>query len=294
MRQKSSNPPAFADGSRADGRRRLARQKVRGDGGEVLVFELGGSVHPAHRCIVDRAFEFGERGPRLRQALRKICSIQKHRIVAREILAVVLEHGQAVLVELGVGRVDVDRVDLVTRNGFISEPVIEAARCVEGQLVRALQSGPAVGAPDEFLRQSEPHVGMRLEVGQPHDIPGTRIVGAHRQCVGIVETQRNRDRQPHGRQLGVEFGERRNAVEFQDFLGDRARVFGVDVDAAGRERVQYDGRIAQSLAVRRACLAGGLSGLPQDLAQDVRLGEALGADAERRCCKRDRGAGRTR
>ena len=132
---------------------------------------------------------------------------------------------------------------------------------------------------------------MRLEIGQPRDVPSSRVVGAHRQRVGIVEAQRHRDGEPHRRELGVELGQRRHAVELQDFLGDRAGVFGIDVDAAGRERVQHDGRVAQALAVRRARLAGGLRGLLEDLAEDVRLGEALGADIEGRRRERNRSAG---
>ena len=169
-------PTRFGGRFRAGGRPRLPAEKVRGDGGKVLVFEFGGRVHPAHRRIVDRAFELGERGPGLGQALREIRAIQQHRVVAREVLAVVLEHRQAILVELGVGRVDVDRVDLALGDGFVGEPMIEAARRVEGQLVGALQSRPAVGPSDEFLRQSEPHLGMRLQVGQPRDI----LARAHR------------------------------------------------------------------------------------------------------------------
>ncbi len=178
----------------------------------------------------------------------------------------------------------------LSRDGLIGEAVIEAARRVEWQVVRALQSRPAIGTPDEFLRKPEPQLGMRLEVGQARDIRVTRIVGAHRQRIGIVEAQRNTDRQPHWRQFGVEFGQRGNAVELEDFLGDRAGVFGVDVDAAGRERVQHDCRIAQALAVRRTRLAGRLRGLRQDLAQDVRLRETLGAHIQRRRRERNRSA----
>jgi hypothetical protein len=94
-----------------------------------------------------------ERLPRPGQALREIRAVQQHRVVAREVLAVVVEHGQAVLVELRISRVDVDRIDLALGDGFVRESVIEAARRLEGQLVGALQSRPAVGAPDEFLRK---------------------------------------------------------------------------------------------------------------------------------------------
>ena len=160
--------------------------------------------------------------------------------------------------------------------------MIQAARRLERQLVGALQSRPAVGAPDEFLRQPESQLRMRLQIGQTRDALRARVVGAHGQRVGIVEAQRHRDRQPHGCKLGVELGERWDGVELENFAGDRARVFGVDVDAAGRKRVQDDGGVAEPWLVYGGRLAGALRGLLDDLAENVGLGETLRADVERR------------
>src|SRR5205085_2038559 len=87
----------------------------------------------------------------------------------------------------------------------------------------------------------------------------------------------------------VELAQRRHVVELQDLLGDGARIFGVHVDAAGRQRVEHDGGVAEALAVRRAGLAGRDCRLANDLAEDVRLGEALGADGQGRgTCVADR------
>ena len=128
---------------------------------------------------------------------------------------------------------------------------------------------------------------MSLEVREPGDALGARVVAAERDGVGVVEPQRHADGKPHRSELGVELGQRRNRLELEDLLGDRAGVLGVYVDAAGGERIQHDRRVAEPLAVRRRCLARGLCALLDDLAQDVRLGEALRADGERR--RRNRG-----
>ena len=63
-------------------------------------------------------------------------------------------------------------------------------------------------------------------------------------------------------------------------MRDGPGVLGIDVDRRGGERVQHDRGVAQSLAVRRGGFAGGKRRLLDDLAEDVRLGEALGADVQ--------------
>ena len=63
---------------------------------------------------------------------------RQHRVVAREVPEVVVEHGQRT-VDLGVGRVDVDHVDLAAGDRFVREPVVEAARRAKRQPVGALQ-----------------------------------------------------------------------------------------------------------------------------------------------------------
>ena len=49
-----------------------------------------------------------------------------------------------------------------------------------------------------------------------------------------------------------------------------------------RQGTEHDRRVAQPLAVQNRRFAGALRRLRENLAQDVRLGEALGADVERR------------
>ena len=172
--------------------RRVAKSLLSSSAAAFMRRIAASSMLPS-RCL--------QRVPGLRQALRQIRAVEQHRVVARKILPIVGEHGQAVLVDLGVGRVDVDRIDLALGDGFVGEAVIEAARRRERQLVRALQSGPAVGAADELLRQPEPQLRMRLQIGQAGDAFGARVVAAHRQRVGVVEAERHRDREPHRREL---------------------------------------------------------------------------------------------
>ena len=136
------------------------------------------SIVPASRC---------ERRPGFGQSLREVRAEEQHGIVGREIMAIVVEHRQAVLVDLGVGRVDVDRIDLLLRDRLVGEAMIETARRGEGQVVRALQSGPSVGTSDELLRKAKPELRMCLEIGQSRDAFGARVIGAQRQRISVVE-----------------------------------------------------------------------------------------------------------
>ena len=121
---------------------------------------------------------------------------------------------------------------------------------------------------------------MGLEVAQALD-PETLAVGlAHRQRITVDEAQRHGHAQPlfgqlgaHGRQIGG-FG------VLEDLGVDGAQVLRVDVDRARLERLVHHGGVAQALAVFRGAMQPG--GLRDDLAEDVRLGEALGAHLERR------------
>ena len=168
------------------------------------MLELGVGVHAPHRGVIDGPFQTPQRFPCLRQTLRQIRTVEQHRVVARKIPAVVGEYRQAVFIDLGIGRVDVDRIHLALGDGFVGETMIEAARCRERQIVCALQSRPAIGAADELLRQAQVQLGMRFQIGQAGDAFGACVVAAHRQRVGVVEAERHRDREPHSPEPGVE------------------------------------------------------------------------------------------
>ena len=155
-----------------------SRDEIRGDRSEVLSLELGGRVHASHRRLVDAALELRQRPPRPRQPLRQFRSIKQDGIVRGKVVTVVFKDRQAVFVDLRIRRIDVDDIDLMLRNGFIRETVVEPSRRIERQLIRSLQSGPAVRTADELLRESEPQLRMRLEVRQARDALGAGVVAA--------------------------------------------------------------------------------------------------------------------
>ena len=102
----------------------------------------------------------------------------------------------------------------------------------------------------------------------------------HRERIAVVEAQRHRGLQPAWREPRVQLGERRVAFLLQQLADDAVPVyFGIDVDRAGGERLLEDAGVAEPLAVLGRD-AGLLQRLRDDLAEDVRLGEALRADGD--------------
>ena len=70
-------------------------------------------------------------------------------------------------------------------------------------------------------------------------------------------------------------------------------VFGIDVDRAGLERLREDRGVSEARLVDRA-RAREAGSLGDDLAQDVGLGEALGAHAQDGLVRRRRARGEAR
>ena len=225
--------------------------------------------------------ELRQRRPRLGKPRRHVRAIQQHGVVSREEPEVVLEHGQLVLVEFGVGRVDIDHVDLAAGDCLIGEPVVEALRRREAQSVGARKIGPTVGAAEKLLRQPESQLGVLLEVRNAREALFSCIARAHCKRVAVVEAQRNRHRQPARRQARIQLRQWRHVGQLEDLARDRAGVIGIDIDAAAFERIEQDGRVAHSALVHGRRSARALCRLRNDLAEDVGLGEALRTDLQR-------------
>ena len=124
---KSSTPPTVADvpaltSARLPGQKAARR---RWQSPCLRVRRPRSSGASTHR----RSYlQFGERGPRLRQALRQIGAIRRSPRRSGEVLAVVLEHFQSVLVELGVGRRCRSRRPGVRQWPGIASTMMEAAQ----------------------------------------------------------------------------------------------------------------------------------------------------------------------
>jgi hypothetical protein len=153
------------------------------------------------------------------------------------------------------------------------------------QRVGARQRGPAVRARDEFLRQPERKPGMARNIGQSAHAEALGLRLAHRQSVGVVETQAHRRAQPIGGKPAIEFLQRERAFDLEDFTRDGAAVLRVQVDGTGLERRIDNAGIAQP----RPVLGAAGHALRDDLAENVGFGEAFRADAQRffaRACAR--------
>jgi hypothetical protein len=253
-------------------------QKCGRDGLEGLAVQLRGGVHGDHAPRVDGAREPLERGPGPGESARQVQAVDEHRCILGKVAPVVGQHPQAVAGDLGVGGVDVHDVDLVGGQGLVGDAVIQAPWLL-GQAVGSLEARPAVAALEELMGQPNAQAGVGGQVADPGETEGARPVLAHCQGIGVVEAQRHRYPEPQGGQAPIE-GREVGGLCLEELAAHGARVVRIEIDAAGPDGRKEDGGVAQAPGVGHLRLARRAGGLGEDLAQDVRLGEAFGADDE--------------
>ena len=258
----------------------ILAQEFTGDLGFCAALDLHRRIHRAHLLTVDASRQRIQQSAQGRRVVVGFGSIQQHRVVAREISAIILQRPQIVVGDLGVRGVEVDHVDVAGFDRAIGQIVIHAAHLPCIQLVACAQSGPAIAAVHEFVRKSETQPGMRAQIAEPCDPERFRLLAAHAQSVAVVEPQRlgktDAERcQPGGQCLAIEtLGVR------QQFLGQCARVFGIQIDAAVLQRPPQDRAAAEC----RSVLHGQAQRprlLLHEFTQNHRFREILGSHLQR-------------
>jgi hypothetical protein len=107
-----------------------------------------------------------------------------------------------------------------------------------------------------------------------------RRLPAHAEGIAVREAERESGDESLRPELRVDRREVEVLVALQHLARDRAGVLGIRIDGAARKRLVEDRGVAEAGAMDRL-RARALHALREDLAEDVRLGEALGADAKR-------------
>src|SRR6202045_182475 len=118
---------------------------------------------------------------------------------------------------------------------------------------------------------------------QVRDCAKTKLlcaVSQHHECVSVVESKRFGHADAGSSELIRDLLERQFIASFQNFLRNRAGVLRINIDLSATERLPKNDRAAHSLPV-----FNGNSGVTQtalrNFAEDIRLGEFLGADHDR-------------
>src|SRR5882762_7537613 len=199
-----------------------------------------------------------------------IGAMQQDCLVGGKVAAVIREDRNAVALDLGVGRVKIHDVDLAGGECLVGKAVIQAAWLLR-QAIRRLQARPAVAPAEELVRKAEAQSGTARELGNRVQ----RRIAPRAQRVAVAEAQRQRSGKTQRGEPAIDFAELQPVFGAQDFIGDRAGVFRIDIDGVVLERGNEDRRIAEPRLVLAACR------LREDLAEDVRLREPLRADADR-------------
>ncbi len=228
-----------------------------------------------------RALQFRQRGECGGVLHRRVEAMQQHGVVAREELALVLEHDDAMARDLGIGGVKVDRVHLARGKRLVGDAVVDAARRRLRQGVSGLQSRPAVAAAEEFVRETESQVGMAREVGDRFDVALFRDILRDPDRVTVGKAERDARGEAKRREPCIQRGKIEVLLGLQDLARDRAGVLRVNVDCAGGERFLEDRGVAEALS-KFGARATALRLLCEEFAEHIGFGEALGADLQRR------------
>ena len=132
---------ARANCARARRPRLPPARKVFATSAKLLCSSSAAALRRIICALVYPAFQALQRLPCLRQALRQIEPVQQHRVVARKHAAVVLEHAQAVALDLGVGGIDVHDIDFPGGDGLVGEAVVQPRRRLRASRTRPCSAG---------------------------------------------------------------------------------------------------------------------------------------------------------
>ena len=99
---------------------------------------------------------------------------------------------QPVIGDLGIGRVQIDKVDIAGLEPAIGEVVVEPGDVGLWQPIAVAQAPPAVAAIDELVGKAERQVGMGAQIRDSRDPQRRRALRAHPHRVGVVEPERRR------------------------------------------------------------------------------------------------------
>src|SRR5207302_5235612 len=148
------------------------------------------------------------------------------------------------------------------------------------------EPGETVFALEELVSETGPDLRVRRQVGDLRDVQARRVVAAHDEREGVLETEGSRpDEVPAPSILLRDFGS--DDLRFRDgFSGeDRGEcgpgVLRIEAELAGLQGLMTDERAAQVQPAVDAHAAG-LEPLRSDLTQDDLLGEVFRPDPDRR------------
>ena len=222
-------------------------------------------------------------------ALQRVASHQRRRLVGREEAEVVLQDEEVVDEQPPVRGVGVDHVDCSGGRRLVLRRLQDRLDVREAETVGVGEPGQAVPAFHELVAEAGAQGRRdRHEVADRAQFAFSRAgeVGPDRQLVRVLEPDRRQPVEieapeelgPDGCQR-LELGGGRLLAEQGDEAG--AGVLGVEVDAAGTQRLEAELRAGEAEPPLDLDFGMGLDQLGEDLAEQAVLGEVLRSDHDR-------------
>jgi hypothetical protein len=238
-------------------------------------------LNSAHVHDADFARQVRNRGAHLRMCEQDGASNDRGRVVRRKVVAVILQHREAVGLDQPARGVAGNEVDLALRQRTVDERQVHCCRGGrEVQAVSAREPWIAVLPLEELVPEAGlPAPGVRGEIGQGAQPEPPGVITADQHGERVLEAEWIHDRQSRIRVALADGLEDALAIGFGRPVEDgglrRARILHVEVDVPRAHRAVADERAAQieSPLDRERCAR--LDGLGEDLTEQDLLGEIL-------------------
>ncbi len=245
------------------------------------MFGVDSAVHPAHVGDGDTARERGQSGVDLRMREQRRGARDDGGVIRREVVAIVLEHDQAVRIDEAAGRVARYQIDLPLRERPIDQREIHGRRrCGKPQSVGARKARVAVLTLKEFVAEAGvPGRSVGCRGRQRLDSQLSRHVAADEHGKRVLEPQRIEQRQAGLRIVPLDPVKDPMPVRIDRLMKNRrlrgARVLDIRVDVAGTQRTVADEGAAEIQSALDADRRTRFDRLRDDFAENDLLGEVL-------------------
>jgi hypothetical protein len=207
---------------------------------------------------------------------------QDHRVVARQRRGGIVEHHEVVGRDPAVAREPRDDIDLPACDGLVEQGGIEARGAAERQPVRGAHRGPLAAAEKLVVGAQGQRTRVPGEIAEPPQAEPGRRLAPDGERVSVLEAERAQAADALVRDVALDLAQdlpaRRAAVAAELVGPQRPRVVDVGIERAAPQRIEHD--IGPQALDDLDRDVAGCQPCPQQLCEDVLLGEALGAHAD--------------
>src|SRR5580692_3912718 len=245
------------------------------------MFSIHRIIHPPHIVVGDRSCQFAKRRSHLGMLLQHLVAHDSYRFVGRKIMMVVLQHHEVERRNQSIGIVAGNQINLpVFERTSNQSQIHDARRRREAQAVTGDQTLVSIGTLHEFVSKTgAPLRSKRSRLRQRLQLQPSSILAADHHRKSVVKSKRWSHAEaelfiallyaPINLLLIAAW------LLFENRRQRRARVFRVDVDSSGENRLLADECASKIKATLHQQMSSSFDDLREKFSEDELLGEVL-------------------